>query len=90
MDSKKDNVNEWNEDSDPYNLMFERFGTMIPEHKRIVLVLMKYGVTPVKTWKLDIPIRAFYFTVRSFLMLIHKPCILPVDLLRFLHTFIIG
>jgi hypothetical protein len=72
------------------DLMFERVGTIIPEHKRIVLLLMKYGATPVKTWKPDTPIRTLYFTVRSFLMLIHKPCILPIDLLRFLHTFVIG
>jgi hypothetical protein len=72
------------------DLMFERLGMIIPEHKRIVLLLIKHGAIPVKTWKPDTLIRKFYWDVRSFLALVNTNFVLPIDLLRTLHTFIIG
>jgi hypothetical protein len=59
-------------------------------HKNNVLLLMKYGAFTGKTWKPDTLIREFYFTVRSFLVLVNTNFVLPIDVLRVLHAFIIG
>jgi hypothetical protein len=59
-------------------------------HKNVVLLLMTYGATPVKTWKCDTLIREFYWDVRSFLVLVNTNFVLPIDVLRTLHAFIIG
>jgi ankyrin repeat protein len=60
------------------------------ERRRSVLILLKHDAIHVQTRKPDTPIREFYFTARSFLVLVHKQFPLPSDLLRELHSFLIG
>jgi hypothetical protein len=71
---------------------FSSLDDLRTEHtrKQALLLLLQHGADVVKTWKPETPIRKFYWDVRSFLVLVNTNPILPVDLLRFLHTFIIG
>jgi ankyrin repeat protein len=59
------------------------------QRKHALLLLLQHGAIALVKWDKQTETREFYFTVRSFLVLMHHTA-LPNDILRVLHAFIIG